>query len=337
MELIDRYLQAVGFWLPKKQKKDILAELEGDLKSEIEDREAGLGRNLDAAEIDEVLKRRGAPILVAGRYRPQKSLIGPVLFPIYQFVLKMVLFFYLVPWLAIWLFAAIFIPSYRAAHPGPELLITLSSLWNIALTAFATITIGFAAAEWFWIPGKLSGNWTPRKLPKVRDGLKIPRSNSIAEIVFGLLVLGWWLGMVTLPVIQIRDGLKLFYPLGSVWQAFHGGFLIPVALVAAIDIVAAAVNLARPYWTRLRLGIRAAADGVMALIAAVVLLPRWEGVVERFLALRKARPELTGPEFWSVSMDFTVFVTLLVIGLVCLGACLYNVRRIIRWKASPKD
>ncbi len=333
MELIDRYLQAVGFWLPKKQRKDILAELEGDLRSEIEDRESGLRRNLNADEIGDVLKRRGSPILVAGRYRPQRSLIGPVLFPIYQFVLKMALFVYLVPWMAIWLFAAIFVPSFKAAHPGPELLKSLSSLWNIALTAFATITIAFAAAELFHIPEKLSGNWTPGKLPKVRDALMIPRSNSIAEIVFGFLFLAWWLGMVTSPAILTRDGLTLFFPLGSIWQAVHGGFLIPVALVTAIDIVAAAVNLARPYWTRLRLGIRAAADGVMALIAAVVLLPRWEPVVERLFALRKARPEVTGPEYWSAAIDFTVLVTLLVIGLVCLGACLYNVRRIIRWDA----
>ncbi len=178
MEMIDRYLNAVGFWLPKKQKKDILAELEGDLKAEIEEREAGLGRKLVDAEVDEILKRRGAPILAAGRYLPQRSLIGPVLFPIYTFVLKIVLFFYLVPWFAVWLFAAVFIPSFRAAHPGPELLESLSTLWDIALSAFATITIGFAAAEWFRVPDRIAGKWAPRDLPKVRDVRKIPRSES---------------------------------------------------------------------------------------------------------------------------------------------------------------
>jgi hypothetical protein len=31
MELLERYLQAVKFWLPKKQKQDIIAELSEDI------------------------------------------------------------------------------------------------------------------------------------------------------------------------------------------------------------------------------------------------------------------------------------------------------------------
>ena len=31
MELLDRYLQAVRFWLPKAQQQDIIAELSSDL------------------------------------------------------------------------------------------------------------------------------------------------------------------------------------------------------------------------------------------------------------------------------------------------------------------
>ena len=39
MELIERYLQAVQFWLPKEQKADIIAELSEDLHAQIEERE----------------------------------------------------------------------------------------------------------------------------------------------------------------------------------------------------------------------------------------------------------------------------------------------------------
>src|SRR5215813_5090171 len=39
-ELLDRYVHAVGFWLPKKQKADIMAELSEDLRSQIEEKEA---------------------------------------------------------------------------------------------------------------------------------------------------------------------------------------------------------------------------------------------------------------------------------------------------------
>jgi hypothetical protein len=71
-------LQAVKFWLPKAQKQDITAELAEDIRSHIDEKEAE-------------------------RYLPQRHLIGPVLFPIYRFVLKLVLFVYLVPWLVVWI------------------------------------------------------------------------------------------------------------------------------------------------------------------------------------------------------------------------------------------
>ena len=44
MELLDRYLQAVRFWLPKAQQNDIIAELGDDIRSQIEDKESALGR-----------------------------------------------------------------------------------------------------------------------------------------------------------------------------------------------------------------------------------------------------------------------------------------------------
>jgi hypothetical protein len=33
MQLLERYLQAVKFWLPKEQKEDIIAELSEDIRS----------------------------------------------------------------------------------------------------------------------------------------------------------------------------------------------------------------------------------------------------------------------------------------------------------------
>ena len=52
MELLERYLQAVKFWLPKEQKSDIIAELSEDLRSQIEERETVLGRKLSEAEVE---------------------------------------------------------------------------------------------------------------------------------------------------------------------------------------------------------------------------------------------------------------------------------------------
>ena len=97
MELLDRYLQAVRFWLPRAQQNDMIAELGDDLRSQIEDRESALGRPLNEDELVALLQQTGHPMRVAARYQPQQSLIGPTLFPIYKFVLKIVTAAYLVP------------------------------------------------------------------------------------------------------------------------------------------------------------------------------------------------------------------------------------------------
>src|ERR1700737_5663228 len=102
MELLDRYLQAVKFWLPREQQDDIIAELSADIHSEMEEQEAERGRKLTPAEMEAILRRRGRPLLVANRYLPQEHLIGPVLFPIYWFVVKVVALGYLAPWLLVW-------------------------------------------------------------------------------------------------------------------------------------------------------------------------------------------------------------------------------------------
>ena len=92
LELVDRYLQAVRFWLPKtRRQEDLLAELGEDLRSQIEDKESELGHALDKDEISEILKKCGAPMVVASRLGPRRHLIGPGLYPVYEFVLKMVL------------------------------------------------------------------------------------------------------------------------------------------------------------------------------------------------------------------------------------------------------
>src|SRR5664279_664095 len=91
MELIDRYLQAVKFALPKAQRDDVLRELSDEILSQVEEKEAALGRPLTDDEQVAMLRQIGHPALVAGRYRQQQYLIGPVVFPIYRIVLKWVL------------------------------------------------------------------------------------------------------------------------------------------------------------------------------------------------------------------------------------------------------
>ena len=146
MELLDRYLHAVRFWLPRKQQDDIIAELGDDLRSQIEEREASLGHPLNEDELAALLQKAGYPLRVAGRYLPQQSLIGPALFPLYTFVLKAVSVGYLLPWILVWIGMMVFMPSYRASHSGMALLGTWASFWSLALMLMGAITAVFAGS-----------------------------------------------------------------------------------------------------------------------------------------------------------------------------------------------
>lgn len=89
MDLIERYLKAVGAQLPAAGRDDILAELRDLLMSRVEEREAELGRPLTEAEVEGVLREVGHPLTVAARYGagPQ-HVVGPELYPWWLFGVK---------------------------------------------------------------------------------------------------------------------------------------------------------------------------------------------------------------------------------------------------------
>ena len=199
MELLDRYLQAVGFWLPKSQRQDIIAELSEDLRSQIEEKEGELGRSLDGPELEHLLKQRGAPLLVAERYLPQRHLIGPRLFPIYALVLRSAVTYYLLPWLLVWLGFLVFDPAYRAASPGVAIVGTLKGLWLMAVYGFAFTTAAFALLEQCQANARFLETWDPRRLPPVRNPSQMPRGNQVAELTWNVVLILWWTGVLHLP------------------------------------------------------------------------------------------------------------------------------------------
>jgi hypothetical protein len=91
MQLVAKYLNAVKQYLPESDREDIVEELAETIRSEIEERAAALGRPLNAAELEAILKRLGRPVDVGGRYREGegslafgREWIGPALFPFYR-------------------------------------------------------------------------------------------------------------------------------------------------------------------------------------------------------------------------------------------------------------
>jgi len=248
MELLERYLQAVRFWLPKPQQDDIIEELRDDLHSQIEDKESSLGRALNEDEMVALLQQTGHPMRVAARYQPQQSLIGPTFFPIYKVVLKCVALFYLLPSFLVWIGLVLFVPLYHAKNNFVTVLNGYAGMWTNALLLFAIITLGFAALERFQSRITALQKWDPRKLPALaKRKERISRLETIFEIIFSVLFITAWFALPDIAhsllapvdkVLIINPVLKIYYWLG----------LIPAFLSLAQQLV----NLFRPQWTWLR-------------------------------------------------------------------------------------
>jgi hypothetical protein len=246
-DLVSRYLQAVGFWLPRATKNDILAEISEDLHSQLEDRSASLGRPLTEAEVADILKQRGRPAVVAGSFLPQRQLIGPVMFPIYVFVLKIVALCYMVPWLLVWLGFIIFDNSHLIRHAGGALngLGTFSTfLWII----FGAVTFIFAMLDRTSTRSKFISDWDPRKLPKAHY-LK-PRNRKredIGAFVFAILYLAWLTIVPSFPFLIIGPA-SFFVNAAPVWRTVYPFFLI----LAVAGVLEPAVRLLAdmPAWER---------------------------------------------------------------------------------------
>jgi hypothetical protein len=241
-ELLDRYLHAVSFWLPKRQQADIIAELSEDLHSQVEDKEAELGRPLNDDETMAILKRCGSPILVASRYRAQTQLIGPVLFPIYGFVLKVVLLWILVPVFIVIVGPALIFP---AADRWGALLQTIGILWTAAFNSAAVITLVFAVLEHTGTKLHLEDKWDQRSLPQLpKQPQPLSTTHTIFELVFALLGILWLLAVPHYPFLLFGPAAAFLAP-SPLWNTFY----TPLLALSFLSLTRHAIQVARPQWT----------------------------------------------------------------------------------------
>lgn len=260
MDLVDKYLKAVGKALPEAQREDIIRELSEDIRSEMEEREEGLGRPLTEAEQQSVLKQHGNPLLLAASYRQDRptvafgrQLIGPVLFPFY---IK-VLFFNL--GLTYLIIATIFIALGASGEKLSFHEIFSTCLLQLFIQTTA-VTLFFSLAERHLT--KHPDRWD---LGGVRGGLRldlkmatnisvtlegpqrISRFESVSIIIASAVALVWLTEVQSYPFL-ILGPAATFLKLAPIW--FQMWF--PIVLLTVMEIVRAIINLVRPDWTRFR-------------------------------------------------------------------------------------
>ncbi|MGA2570739.1 MAG: hypothetical protein ABSF23_09485 [Terracidiphilus sp.] len=231
MELLDRYLQAVGKHLPWQRQNDILAELKTNLEAQLEDKEAELGRPLTKEETEKWLKQIGPPIRVAARYQRPQYLIGPDVFPTYWYVLRLVLAWATVLYtigrtveIAVnnlgWKAAV------QAAFQLPVLLLINAAVVTLIFVVVEQVSRRSPEKCKSFAPA--ASDWSPADLPPVgaSDGSK-PRTfaKALAEAIFGLLFFVWLLLVPHYPVLILGPGAWYLgaspFALAPAWWPFY--------------------------------------------------------------------------------------------------------------------
>jgi hypothetical protein len=325
MALIDRYLQAVKFWLPRNQKDDIIAELSEDLRSQIEEKEAELGRKLTDAEVEPILKRCGPPMAVAGRFLPQRYLIGPGLFPIYGVIIRSLFFYFLLPWLALWMGVAIFSPDFRADHPGAALLASLEPWWLACTWSLFINTLIFALLDRSQARSHLVNDWNPRALPAERDPNRVSRGSTIFELTIVVASLAVWVQLDAFHRVFHFFGLTV--TLSPLWPDFFWGLVV----LSLAGIVVSGLNLAKARWTRLSASLRLALDcGSFGLIYWLCRSNLLQSLSGNDIPSTEAAKFVSFLNHWLASSAIWV----LIIGAIVV---FFDVRRIIRVQTSDRN
>lgn len=256
MDNLNRYLQSVGRHLPAARRADILAELRANLEAQVEDREAELGRALTPTEAEAWVKQLGSPLQMAARYQPQQSLIGPGLFPIYWYVLRLVMFWSTV----VFLIAGGVLLAINGATGTAvaQMLLRLPGTW---FTAAAWVTLIFAALEIAAqrspkIRAQLADSmrtFDPGPIPGVDEEPQAGRharsyAKAAAEFIFSVLLVGWLLLIPANPFLLMGPGiyyyLSLPYRIGPVVEQFYWA----VVVLNVVQVVWSGVNLSTGAW-----------------------------------------------------------------------------------------
>lgn len=264
MRLLTVYLTAVGTYLHGRQRRDILRELEENLRSQLEEREAELGRPLTEPEQQTILLAHGTPLEVAARYGSHqgtltfgRQLIGPEFFPIYRIVL-----------IANWIISAM-------VHGGmalsgvqvdePRAFFVAAGVQFVVITAIFCV-VDFLQRRSGGVPpalGDSHGQFPPTYL---RD---VPRWQSLNGFLAWLALSVWWALIPSYPMLIIGTAAN-FVQLSPAWDTFYW----PILLLFAAGLAQRAANYFHPEWNWLPPVTRLGINGIGLLLIYPIHLSR---------------------------------------------------------------
>jgi hypothetical protein len=266
MDLVERYLLNVRTYLPRQGKDDLVTELGGNIRAQVEDREAALGRPLSEEEQSAVLRAHGRPLLVAGHYRSDgrrlvlgREVIGPALFPFFR----------------ISLLAAGAITGLVLAFGASASMLGLGRPvpWFRTAVFYLSLQLGIATAVfagmevWF---RRTAQTWDPRRLPVPRKPATpgFLRTRALLQLLATGVFLWIWAAIPD-PLPLLGPGLADLRP-GPAWRLLYLGVMASTVL----SLVGPTLTVVRPEWRRFRWLVSLFSSGAFIAFAAASL---WSG------------------------------------------------------------
>lgn len=218
MDLIERYIYAVGQKIWSKNRKDIENELRTILYDNLD--EVTKGEEATDQQIKDMLKKFGSTGEVASRYNTtEKHLIGPNVYDLYMLVLKIVLIVtFILTTLGI---VTSFVTTSQDANVIGKLLLIIPQYIAALATALGYVTAIFYLVERFGTSEeiKIDSDWSPDKLPKlVSEQDRVKRIGIIINIIliiFALVIFNFYPNQISISYTS-GDGWVRFSALSEV-------------------------------------------------------------------------------------------------------------------------
>lgn len=266
MDLVERYLAAIGRNLPPKQAGDITDELRDVLLNRVEEREEGLGRPLNGGEVEALLIDFGNPLVVAWRYRKIQQLIGPEVFPFWWAGLKISLAILVGVYVVLAVLALALGQTVEAfQHKVPDFGVAAVFVFGLA----TLIMVGFEQLG----QTHVLTQWRPSRLPPAGTKPR-PVFDAAVEGTASTVFILWWVGLFRFrDMLPIPDFISI--KLAAVWTEFHTAILA----YAVLDVAVAIVAIVRPGLVQLNATVSLARHAIGAgLMYAVLQAGHWVDV-----------------------------------------------------------
>lgn len=261
MRLVQNYLDQVASNLPDSADKDVLTELQSSIEEHLEAIAEEKQRDASEEEIADVLRKLGSPRTVAARFGKQQYLVGPELYPVWRYSVRISLTLVLI---------LFFINGLLRYVTGTnDLFLTtgwFGGLLELGLIAFALNTLFFAVLEYRGKTDYFKEDWDPIKSHGIKQSKSDQQdaiTNVVSDVIF-FIIWNHWLDFSQSALYEY-DGLTIQFH-----DIYHLLFW-PVNILLLCSIALYTWQLCNQIWRKSTILMALGIDIVGLLVLALML------------------------------------------------------------------